>query len=264
MLVEADRLYKDGDLTGARAALVDVVRKAPSDAGARMFLFQLLALNGEWEKAARQLETLAQLSPEANMLGVAYNQAIKAEEQRAKVFAGETEMEMLVPSEWAGPIAKAIGHYARGETAEGDALRDAAFDEAPDMPGDMDGTRFDWIADADPRFGPTFEAIIGGRYGLVAFDSVEKIKSEGPKDLRDYVWYPVEFAMKTGQSVAGFIPTRYPVTNPDSDLPELLGRATGWTDRDWGQEGSGQRLWSLGTEDGEDRGILTLRTLTFD
>ncbi|HEU0044673.1 type VI secretion system accessory protein TagJ [Sphingomonas sp.] len=261
MATDADQLLRAGDLDGARRALVEVVRAKPSDEGARMFLFQLLAIAGEWDKARTQLSLLAQLSPEAQMLSTAYGQALEAERERADVFAGKTRMQLLLASDWAEGLCDAIQLYGNGRADEGSDRRDAAFEAAPDTPGALDGTAFDWIGDADSRFGPSLEAIIGGRYGLVPFDTVASIKSEGPKDLRDTVWYPVQLAFKSGQSVAALLPTRYPGSEASNDVNERLGRATRWRDTDWGQVGSGQHLWALSSED--ERDLLSVRHLVF-
>ena len=262
-MADADALFRDGDLDGARAALVEIVKSRPADEQARMFLFQLLALAGEWDKARTQLNALAQISGEAQMLGVTYGQAIEAEKQRAAVFAGSVDMPLLYGEDgWAKGVAQAISLLARGDTAGAEAARDAAFDQAPDMPGSLDGVAFEWIADADGRFGPTFEAILGGKYGLIPFDQITGIKSDGPQDLRDTVWYPVQISFRNGQSAAAFLPARYPGTETAGDTPQRIGRATGWTDRDWGQEGVGQRLWA--TSDGDDRALLELRKLVID
>ena len=261
MANDADQLLRDGDLDGARRALVEVVRAKPADEQARMFLFQLLAIAGEWDKARTQLNALAQLSPEAQMLSVAYGQAVEAERERAHVFAGRARMKTLVASPWMDGLVDAIEHYAAGRVDDGDAARDAAFEAAPDTPGTLDGVEFEWIGDADARFGPAFEAIIGNRYGLVPFDAVERITSEGPKDLRDIVWYPAQIAFRSGQSVAAMLPARYPGTEQAGSADERLGRATGWRDTEWGQVGSGQHLWALSTED--DRDLLSVRQLVF-
>jgi type VI secretion system protein ImpE len=226
-----------------------------------MFLFQLLATAGEWEKARTQLNALARLSPEAQMLSVAYNQALNAELERAEVFAGRAKASVL-RGDWAQGLADAIQHYAQGDSDSGNAARDAALDQAPDTPGELDGERFDWIADADSRFGPTFEAIIHGRYGLVAFSEVERIESEGPKDLRDVVWYPVQIAFREGQSVAAMLPARYPGSEAAEDAGERMGLSTGWKSSASGDAGCGQHLLSLSS--GEERGLLSLRTLLFD
>ncbi len=254
---QADDLLQSGDLDGARRALVEAVRRTPGDVPTRSFLFQLLGLAGEWDKAKAQLTTLAQLSPEAQMLSVVYGQAIDAERQREAVFAGTERVDIHGGSDWAWPIAEAIEAAAQGRSEDAGALREAAFDAAPDTPGEIDGVRFDWIADADQRFGPTIEAIIGGRYGLLPFAAIAELTSEGPRDLRDLVWYPVEVTLKAGPRIAALLPARYP--GIAADPAERLARATGWQDDG---TGSGQRLWA--TSDGEDHGLLSVRALRFD
>lgn len=261
-MADADELLRSGDVAGARAALVDIVRSRPADEQARMFLFQLLALNGEWDKAGIQLQALAQLAAQSQMLGVTYNQAIAAERERAAVFAGVAEMQLLAgKGGWAEGVARGVTLLARGDAPAAQAARDEAFDQAPDLPGTLDGVDFEWVADADSRFGPTFEVIISGRYGLMPFDLVESMTSQGPRDLRDTIWYPVEIAFRSGQSTAAFLPTRYPGSEANANDAVKLGRVTRWLDRDWGQEGAGQRIWML--SDGNERGLLDLRSIEF-
>jgi type VI secretion system protein ImpE len=259
---DADELLRAGDLDGARAALVNTIRGAPTDQPARLFLFQLLCLSGEWDKAQTHLRSLASLTPEAQMLAVNYNLAIEAERVRAEVFAGKAPPALLVTSSpWAAELAVALGAVCEGHMDEAIAHRDAAFDAAPDTPGDLNGVAFDWLADGDSRFGPALEAIIAGRWGLVPFDAIERIESEGPKDLRDLVWLPAQVAFKTGQSVNAMLPVRYPGSENADDTAIRLARRTDWTDEPWGSRGQGQHEWSL--SDGSDVGLLALRRLVF-
>jgi type VI secretion system protein ImpE len=252
----ADDLLASGDLDGARRALVEAVRRDPGHVPTRQFLWQLLAVQGDWDKAKAQLTTLAQLSPEAQMLAVVYGQAIDAEREREAVFTGSSEASVHGGSLWMRGLADALKMHATGGSAEATALRDAALDGAPDTPGEVDGAAFEWITDADARFGPCLEAIIGGRYGLLAFDAIETLVSEGPKDLRDIVWYPVEITLKAGPRVAALLPARYP--GIADDPTERMARATGWRDDN---TGSGQHMLAL--SDGEERGLLSIRSLTF-
>jgi type VI secretion system protein ImpE len=261
-MADADASLRAGDLEGARASLVEAVRRNPSDQQARMFLFQLLCVGGEWDKALIQVRGLAQVSPEAQMLAATYSQAIEAEKFRAKVFAGTAQPALLVSSSsWAGDLTAALAALCQGRTQDAETLRDQAFDAAPDTPGDLDGTAFDWIADGDARFGPAIEAIIAGQWGLVPFEAIEKIESEGPRDLRDIVWLPVQLAFKTGQSVAALLPARYPGSEAHGDSSLRLARGTDWVSQPWGQAGLGQHEWSL--SDGADVGILSMRRLKF-
>jgi type VI secretion system protein ImpE len=228
-MIQADDLLRSGDLDGARRVLVEAARRTPEDVPTRLFLWQLLAAAGEWTKAKAQLQALVQMSPGAQMLGVVYGQAIDAEAERAAVFAGTATAVIHGGSEWAGGIAEALQLEANGQKDAAQAARDAAFDAAPDTPGEIDGTRFEWLADADARFGPVLEAIIGGRYGLLPLDAVAVLDSEGPRDLRDLVWYPAEITFRAGSRIAALLPARYPGLPDDS--AERVARATGWRHR---------------------------------
>lgn len=257
---KADELLAAGDLEGARAALVETVRAVPSDQAARLFLLQLMMVGGEWDKAAAQAKALASLSPQAEMLAVLCNQLIAGERQREDAFAGRQPFKVLVPtSNWVDDLAAALTAWAAGDLDKARALRDEAFDAAPDTPGECDGRRFAWIADADPRFGPCLEVVIAGAWGLVPFEAVAAINSEGPRELRDLAWLPVQLELRSGQTAAAFLPTRYP--GAASEPANLrLARGTAWRAGPFGDLGAGQRLFTL--SDGEDLPILAISRLS--
>ena len=243
------------DLSAVRAGLVEAVKRAPGDQGARMFLWQVMAVQGDWDKALVQLRALASLSGEAQMLATVYNQAVAAERVRADAYGGRTPFPVLVPSSpWVEQLAEGLGALARGDATEGGRLRDAAFDAAGDTPGEIDGVKFGWIADIDPRLGPCFEAVVGGRWGLIPFEAVTRIKTQGPQDLRDVVWLPAELFLRSGQSAAALLPARYPGSEAAKG-PAQLGRATEWD----GDTPIGQRVWAI--DAGEETGLLDFRDL---
>lgn len=266
---DADARWRDEDIDGARAALVARLKAAPADIPTRMFLFQLMALAGDWDKARTQLDTLARLSPAAQMLAVAYGQAIDAERQRAAALAGEGEGEGEVPvlargGDWIDDLAAALTLGARGERAAAIARRDAALDAAPDTAGTLRAAgldqpvAFDWIADADPRFGPALEAIVGGRWGLLPFDAIETLTSDGPVDLRDTIWFPAEVRLRAGGSIAAMLPARYPGSHAAPDVAQRIGKRTDW---DAAGNGIGQRVLMM--SGGEEVGLMAVRRLHF-
>ena len=57
--MQAEQSLKEGDLQGALTQLQEQVRKQPANAGYRVFLFQLLAVAGEWGRALTQLDVAA-------------------------------------------------------------------------------------------------------------------------------------------------------------------------------------------------------------
>ncbi len=261
-MASPDELIKAGDIAGARAALIEEVRTRPDDRKARMFLSQVLLVLGEWDKALTHMKTLANLSPEALTLFTAYDRAIAAEKNREAVFLGKIPPEGLAPGgAWFDVLLQALGAESKGDAESAAKLRAEAFDQAPETGGDADGKAFDFIADADSRFGPSLEAIIDGKYGLVPFEAIAEIISDGVRDLRDLVWMPARITLKTGQSGHVFLPVRYPGAASDADPAIKLARKTEWDDAgELGTRGRGQRIFDAGEN---EIAILDLHRLTF-
>jgi len=253
---------KAGDPVAALAALQDRVRADPSDARLRIFLFQLLCVLGDWKRAIAQLKLSAELDEGATMMAKAYREAIICEVYREKVFAGEKDpMIFGEPGEWLALLIEAQKLLAQGKVGEAAELRARAFDGAPASTGEINGARFDWIADADMRLGPVLEVIINGRYFWLPFAQIGKLEVEEPCDLRDAVWTAGTLTLANGGELAVLIPTRYP-GSAKADAALMLARATDW--RDAGEEtfvGIGQRL--LTTDQG-DFALMDLRSLQMD
>lgn len=253
---------KSGDPAAALTALQDRVRADPSNAKLRIFLFQLLCVLGDWKRAIAQLKLSAELDEGATMMAKAYREAIICEVYREKVFAGEKDPMILgEPEEWLALLIQAQKLLAQGNVQQAAELRARAFDGAPASTGKINGTQFDWIADADMRLGPVLEVIINGRYFWLPFAQISTLEIEEPCDLRDAVWTAGTLTLVNGGEVAAMIPTRYP-GSPKSDPAMVLARATDW--RDVGADtfvGVGQRL--LTTEQG-DFALMDLRSLQMD
>ena len=141
-------------------------------------------------------------------------------------------------------------------------LRARAFEAAPATSGDIDGTKFEWLADADMRFGPVLEAVVNGRYFWLPFTQIRSILIEAPTDLRDAVWLPAKLKLANDGEVIAFIPTRYPGTGSTGTAAERLARATSWADV--GADtfvGTGQRVLST---DQADVALMDARAISFD
>lgn len=259
---QADELLSSGDIEGARSLLFEQVRSDPGDFQTRMFLFQISALTGEWKRAKSQLELLTKLDPAAQMLSVAYSQCIEAEILRAEIFAGNKDISFLADTDWAAGHIENVRKLQSGNSvSQGDFSN--VFNHIPDSPGVTDGDlRFDWVADADPRFGPSIEAIIGGRYGLMPFEALENLTIHEPRDLKDTIWIQAEFALRQGAKVAGFLPVRYPGSEASSQHAVVTAKATEWTDNNGIETALGHRL--LMFSDGSEIALTNLRKLTFE
>lgn len=254
---------KSGDLTATLAALQDKVRNNPADAKLRIFLFQLLCVLGDWKRAITQLKLSGEMDPAALMMAQTYREGIICEVYREKVFKGEKDpMIFGEPETWLALLIEAQKLLAQGKSAEAAKLREQAFAEAPAASGTVNGTPFEWIADADMRLGPVLEVVINGRYFWLPFAQIAKLEIEEPADLRDAVWTAATLTLRNGGEVVALIPTRYADTPEKGNDAAKLSRATEWEDA--GGEtfvGIGQRLFAT---DQDDVALLDVRELVFD
>ncbi len=251
MVITAEQHLRAGRLEEALAGLRESIKKAPADPKLRVFLFQLLCVLGEWEKAHTQLTVLHDMDADSLMLAEIFAPVVQAEQFRAEVFAGRrTPLVFGEPEEWIGLLVQANQFIAEGNHAASQELRERAFDAAPAVPGTVDEKPFEWIADADSRLGPLLEVIMEGKYYWVPFARIQAIHLEPPTDLRDFVWTAAQFTWSNGGHSPGFIPTRYAGSAAAADSGLRLARKTEWEQK--GEElylGLGQRV--LATSDGE-------------
>jgi len=240
----AQDLLKSGDLAGALAALQNDVRSRPEDAKLRIFLFQLLCVQGNWERAIAQLKLCAQLDASALPMAQTYREAIICEVFREKVFKGEKDALIFgEPQDWLALLAQGLRALANGKTAQAAELREEAFEKAPAASGEIDGQDFEWIADADMRLGPVLEIVINGKYFWMPFNVLSSLRIEAPEDLRDTVWTAANLTLNNGGELVGLIPTRYAGTVATGEDAMLLSRTTQWDDLGEGLfAGLGQRL----------------------
>lgn len=224
----AQQLVREGKLEAALAALQDAVRADAADVKLRIFLFQLLAVMGQWRRALTQLKVVGELDAAALPMVQTYRAAIQCEALRADIFAGRrTPVVFGEPEPWLAQLIDAFS-YDAAQPERAAAAREQALSAAPASPGSIDGEPFAWLADADMRLGPVLEAIINGRYFWVPLCRIARVELEEPADLRDLVWTAAAFTWITGATSVGLIPTRYDATLATGDDGLLLARRTDW------------------------------------
>ncbi|MET0335230.1 MAG: type VI secretion system accessory protein TagJ [Rhizobacter sp.] len=259
-MANAQELIAAGDPQGALQLLQQQVRDKPGDAKLRVFLFQLLSVLGQWERAMTQLEVCGQLDATTLAMVQTYREAIKCEAVRGAVFAGKTTPVIFgKPAEWIALLVQALAHEAQGHPEQAQALREQAFDAAPTSAGTLNGEAFDWIADADSRLGPVLEVVLNGRYTWVPFEALSAVTVDEPEDLRDMVWAPAHLTFANGGESVALIPTCYPGTREQADGKLKLARGTEWLPS--GNEqyaGLGQRIISTSSA---ELGLLEVREI---
>jgi type VI secretion system protein ImpE len=258
----AETLLQQGDLPNSIQALQQSVRETPSEARLRVFLFQLLCVSGEWQRAAHQLDLSGELDAEYLPLVHMYRAVIDAESHRFDVFAGDLVPTLFgEPPAWIPHLIEALRLSAAGDSGPASQLRQMALEQAPAVPGRIDDRPFDWIADADSRLGPVLEAFIGGQYYWIPMQHLRRIEFETPNDLRDLVWLPARLEFENSANLAALIPSRYPGTESSETASLKLGRQTCWEEPSPGCYcGQGQRMLAT---DSDDYPMLEIRQISF-
>ena len=260
MPATAQELVAAGDPQGALALLQQQVRAAPADPKLRVFLFQLLCVLGQWERASTQLQVCGEMDASTLPMVNTYREALKCERVREAVFAGKTTPVALgEPKAWLAWLVEALQAEGRGETTVAEQWRNDALEAAPSSAGTLDGAPFDWIADADSRLGPVLEAIVNGRYCWVPYTTLAKVVIEAPVDLRDLVWAPARLEFPHGGQTVALLPARYSGSGSSGDGALQLSRKTEWIELGSGHfRGLGQRV--LTTSEPEV-GLLAVREI---
>lgn len=260
----AEQALKDGDPLSAIKHLQAQVRSQPADAKLRVFLFQLLCVQGDWTRALNQLNVAGELDASTLPMVQTYRETIQCERLREQVFQGQKAPLLFgEPEAWIALLIEALLREGRGEFADAASLREQAFEQAPATAGQAQGDgieqSFQWIADADMRIGPVLEAVVNGKYYWVPFSRLSKVVFEAPVDLRDRVWTPSTLTFSNGGEAIAFLPTRY-AGSALADPQLALARKTEWSEPRPGLfVGNGQRML---TTDVGDLALMDLRSIS--
>jgi type VI secretion system protein ImpE len=265
---------RTGDLAQALADLQNEVRSSPDDPRHRVFLFQLLSVLGNWDRAHAQLDVVGSLDPAALAMVRTYESVLQCEVFRQGVFTGGRTPPILGdPEPWIAKLVEALRLSASGDHVAAQKLRAEAYEEAPTCGGKLKvaagsdpeaGTTdaaFEWLADADSRLGPMLEAVVNGRYYWLPMHRLKRVDLEEPQDLRDLVWLPAHFMLANEGEVVGMIPTRYSGSESHDDSQIRLARRTEWRETAEGvYEGLGQRIL---VTDADEFPLLNIRQILF-
>jgi type VI secretion system protein ImpE len=229
-MLDANELYRAGKLDEAIQTLGASLRDNPTDTQRRTFLFELLCFAGEYERAEKQLDALAQGGKTAQLGALQYQGALHAERMREQMFKTSS--------------------YPRGPAPR-------------PVSGTLNGQPFSSLTDADSRIGPRLEVFAAGQYTWIPFELLSSVRMEAPKRLRDLLWVPAivrPAAAYQGTELGEvLIPALAPLSARHADQQVRLGRVTEWQELADGAEAPiGQKLLLV---DDEEFPILELREL---
>jgi type VI secretion system protein ImpE len=261
----ADEHIEAGHVNLAIEALSETLRRDPKQLSARVSLFTLLGLSGQWDRALRQLDAFATFvgNQPSNLDPARCRELVEAERARQRYFDGgpppQTLAEPGPATVLAWEVQTLVGQNEPGKARD---LLQRFEDEKPLARGWLGGQAFEGFRDASDVTGLVLELLAPGGYFWVEWDDVMTLDVLPPQSLLDLLWAQARIHTKTGMIGAVVLPGLYPNSWKHADEAVRLGRRNEWIDLGEGLiQGAGAKVYDVG---GEFKALLELQDLAFD
>lgn len=242
-LKKASQCYKNGDIETAIQLLKQQVKQSPSDLQARVFLSELLCLNGDLLKADGQLQSLVVTAPDMMLLVSNWRQLISAAYVREAVYRREATPTLIADA--TPGIKSAMAKLLSNQNEAGaDSQAQKSKDKGLLL---VNGEPSEVLLDLDELQGPVLEFLgTNGDYFWIDISQVVSLICHKPERPLDLLWRKCELVTTTGSEGVVFMPAIYPLES--SDMQCKLGRATDWRELDGLQRGMGLREFLVGDQ----------------
>lgn len=256
-------LLNAGQLDEAVSAQTQEVKAKPADTSQRVFLFELLCFQGDYERALKQLDVIAAQGsgPDTELAVQVYRDLIAAERMRHQVFHdGALPKFFLSPPAYTDHYVLMVKKLVTSPS-EAAHLLATAEEEFPAATGTFGDRAFTSFRDADDRMAPVLEVFHDGNYLWLPLAQVRRLQVTEPKKLRDTIW--AHARVETGEGSVGdvFLPALYVDTHAHANAQVRLGRMTEWQAiEDQLVVGAGQRVFLI---DDQEVSLLELRDVQF-
>jgi type VI secretion system protein ImpE len=237
----------DARLSDALELQRQAVADAPDDPVARLFLFELLALTGDRQAAADQLNQIPSTDPDWPATRRAFRRLLRAEARRSPDLSRPRFL--LPPPAHVKRRWNAARANKHADPDRATAWLDRADATASTVRGYVDGREFDALRDTDDRFATVFEVFVGGRYVWLPFEQVRVLRLHPAAAVLDVAFRPGEVRLADGREVPVVVPLLYPGSAAEGD-DFALGEVADWTSADAGLVcGLGAKVLSFGDDD---------------
>lgn len=241
-------MIERGDVVAAREALIQTVKKAPSDVEARYMLAETLIAQGDWARADTHLDLLSTQDPTWGVHVALLRQLLRAAVHRDEVFTQGRAPDLVTPPSQEIETGLRILLAARaGEDAK--AVREAADDSAPTLTGLVDDRPFETLRDLDDRTADVLEVLTStGKYVWAPWSAVVSLEMRPVVRIRDLVWRPAELELRDGPTGVVYLPMIYHADAANMTGSHLLARQTEWVEIGGLTCGVGQRCLLIGED----------------
>lgn len=226
---EAKAYLDGGNLSEAIQITLNQVRTKPTDMTARIFLFELSCFSGDWERAEKQLDVIANQDINAMIGSQIFKQNFKAERDRISVFKQGLIPEcLMVPPKYVEDLIIAGTHIRENHISEARKSLDKVEEERPAFACRINGEESSDFRDYNDLTMCVFEVIVKDSYAWLPFEHIEKIDFIPAKSLRDMFWIQAEVEMINGTKGEMFLPALYVESFKNDNDQIRLGKVTDW------------------------------------
>lgn len=217
---EIKQLIEAGKLQDAISHCQAILKKQPLETDIRSAYIELLCVNGELDKADKQINLLLSQAPDTAIGGKNVQQLIRAQQSRVDFSQGGATAEVFsdVDAELKAIVALQVAIKDQNNADVVSlcaALESARYQSSPTQPRDLDDSLAGYLE------------VLGtnGKFYLVKFSQISVLEWQAPTSILEQVWRRVHIDIINGPSGDAFIPLTY--LNSQSDA-EKLGRETDW------------------------------------
>lgn len=224
------RCISEGRLDEALRLANESVKRSPGDATARSLLFELLVVDGAFERAERALALAAEFDPKSAPVAVQLGHMVKAAVARRDIWARGAKPTFCSENSIALRRFEALTTFVAGDHAGAceqidalDATLQPVFrvnDGEPGLLRDCD----DLIADTIEILTPDGECV------WLSLNDVVTIEFQHGARILDRVWRPIDVELSGGRQLGGFFPATYPTSHNTDDGRVRLGLSSEWSD----------------------------------
>lgn len=263
---EAGKLFREGRLADAVTAANGMLRKSPTDLGARILLAELLVFSGNLERADVVLDACSDLDPTLAVVVAEFRQLVRGEIARRQLFRDGRVPEFLgEPTASQRHALAALVAARAGDMVEAGRMAAQAEIDRVHPTGIADGAPFDDLRDGDDLLASSLEVITTtGKYFWIPPERVSMIEFHPPKRPRDLYWRRASVEVESGPDGEVYIPAVYPSDAVDPALTDALrlGRETDWWQATENAPTRGRGAVTLLVGDGSAT-LLEMRQLSF-
>lgn len=230
-------------LTDCITHLESQLKDDPLNVDLKSSLIELLCINGELERADKQLNNMVQKHPDFLIGASNLRQLIRAEQSRQDCLLGKSVPSVFTESDAHIEAFMKLRVEMNQDDAQNISKTALALETArPQISITLNDQKVTEFRDLDDTLGGFIE-IFGtdGKYYIAQLSNIDYIHFKPVQSLIEQVWRRVELSIKDGPCGEAHIPLVYANSVTDA---EKLGRETDWQELTPEiMTGVGQKMW---------------------